>query len=132
MIVSRLPAWPRSRSFRRRVVAPAAALLVACGLSACGSAARSASAVGETCQQVGAVLSDGPDPSADPVGYAEAQIRPLRAIETSDAPLERAIARLASAYQTYWRADGAGASAKRAVATAATALDAYCPGVAAA
>jgi hypothetical protein len=107
-------------------------VLVACGLGACGSATSSAGAVGATCRQVGAALSDGPDPSIDPVGYAEAQIRPLRAIETSDAPLERTIARLASAYQTYWRADGVGASARRAVAAAAAALDAFCPGAAAA
>ncbi len=36
----------------------------------------------QTCKQVEAVLSDGPDPEADPVGYAQAQILPLREIHT--------------------------------------------------
>ena len=37
------------------------------------------------------MLSNGPDPDADPVGYAQAQILPLREIDTSDANLHQAI-----------------------------------------
>jgi hypothetical protein len=113
-----------------RVVAAGAALALTCGLSACGSSPRPTATVGEVCQQVGAVLSDGPDPSADPVGYAEAQIRPLRAIRTSDGALQQAIDHLASAYQVFYRADGIGHSARHGVTAAATAIDGYCPGVA--
>ena len=42
------------------------------------------------------MLSDGPDPDSDPVGYAEAQILPLGQIHTSDAQLRTAIGKLAS------------------------------------
>ena len=49
------------------------------------------STVKTTCQQVSAVLSDGPDPGADPVGYAFAQVLPLRELHTSDSSLQTAI-----------------------------------------
>ena len=61
--------------------ATTATLLTACGSS---GPAQSSAAVKSACQQVSAVLSDGPDPDADPVGYAEAQIQPLHQIHTSD------------------------------------------------
>jgi hypothetical protein len=48
---------------------------------------------------VSAVLSDGPDPTADPVGYAEAQIVPLRAVRTDDVSLRQVLGQLADAYQ---------------------------------
>ena len=47
------------------------------------------------------VLADGPDPGADPVGYAEAQVVPLRQLTISDATLHRAVLTLASAYETF-------------------------------
>ena len=48
-------------------------------LCSCGSSVHSvAAATQDTCQRVSAVLSNGPDPDADPVGYAEAQVLPLR------------------------------------------------------
>ena len=43
----------------------------------------------QACEQVGDVLADGPDPDADPVGHAEAQILPLRQIHIPDATLGR-------------------------------------------
>lgn len=101
-----------------------------------GLGARSSSASPTTaavpkqvCQAIAAVLSDGPDPGADPVGYAEAQILPLREIHTSDKLLRVAIERLASAYQTFYGANGVGKSAQRAVAAASKTVEGYCPGV---
>jgi hypothetical protein len=100
-------------------------------LSACGPAASSSAsaAVKSGCQQVSAVLSDGPDPGTDPVGYAEAQIRPLRQIHTGDKSLRAAADRLSSAYQRFFDSNGAG-SAGQAVHRASHDLDAICPGAA--
>jgi hypothetical protein len=114
----------------------AVAVVATVGLTACSSAtsststARTASAVGTvsaTCQRVGAVLSDGPDPGADPVGYAEAQIDPLRLISTSDGTLRAAIGKLADAYQQYFASNG-NKSAKEAVSVASNAINKICPG----
>lgn len=107
------------------------ALLVVLVVAGCGSSSSpQASATAGVCSEVAAVLSDGPDPGADPVGYAEAQILPLRRIHTSDHPLGQAIDRLASAYAAFYRADGRGAGVKRAVVAAERVVDAECPGVA--
>jgi hypothetical protein len=78
---------------------------------------------------VSAVLGNGPDPGADPVGYAEAQILPLRQIKTSDKDLKRAIDDLASAYQQFFRTNG-GSAATHAVSRAAANVNAICPGAA--
>jgi hypothetical protein len=111
-------------------VALSAGLVTACGTS--GSAAPASSpSVHQTCRAVTAVLTDGPDPDADPVGYALAQVGPLRQIKpTSDQRLQTAIDQLASAYQRFYAADGVGASVKRAVTRASDRLDALCPGAA--
>ena len=72
-------------------------------LSACGSspsATNHAKVVKTACLKVAADLSDGPDPSADPVGYAEAQIRPLSQIKVHDAVLQNAIHYLDVEYKT--------------------------------
>ena len=80
----------------------ALAALVALAVTACGSlsappSSRSSSAAlagtpkQQYCVAVGDVLSDGPDSGADPVGYAQAQILPLRQLKIADAPL-RALA----------------------------------------
>lgn len=115
----------------------AMALLLAALLAACGSSALSTPSlvfsraeVKQACQQVEAVLSDGPDSEADPVGYAQAQILPLRQIRTSDAKLRQAIDTLASAYAAFSSSHGAG-QAKSAVTSASKAIDVICPGVAA-
>ena len=77
------------------------------------------------------MLSDGPDPGADPVGYAFAQIRPLRAITVStDRPLQDAIDGLALAYQRFYDDDGVGSAAKKAVSVAVARLNSRCPGTA--
>jgi hypothetical protein len=111
------------------------ALLSACSSSppSSGSAAAgtaSTAAVNATCAQVSAVLSDGPDPDSDPVGYAEAQVLPLGQIHTSDAQLRAAIGKLASAYRTFFDSNGNSASAKLAVAAASKRINSFCPGAA--
>jgi hypothetical protein len=96
------------------------------------TAARQASraALRSACRQVSAVLSDGPDPDADAVGYAEAQILPLGQIRTADAPLRAAIGRLALAYREFFASNGTSGAAKLAVAAASTQVNALCPGAA--
>jgi hypothetical protein len=113
----------------------AVAALAALGLTGCGSATSAsqttahanATAVTATCQQVSAVLSDGPDPDADPVGYAEAQVNPLRKVQTQDAALRDAIGKLADAYQGFFTSGGTD-SAKEAVSVASNAISKICPG----
>jgi hypothetical protein len=90
----------------------------------------SAAALRSACSQVSAVLSDGPDPDADPVGYAEAQILPLGQIRTADTPLRAAIGRLAGAYKAFFASNGSSAAAKQAVAAASKQVNAFCPGAA--
>jgi hypothetical protein len=101
-------------------------------LAACSSSSTpkaQTSAVASTCNQVGAVLSDGPDPDADPVGYALAQVDPLRQIRTSDSKLQSDIDDLASAYENFYETNG-GAASKAAVSHASNAVNAICPGAA--
>ncbi len=76
------------------------------------------------------MLSDGPDPSVDPVGYALAQIKPLRALRTSDAALRGDIDGLADALQAFVVAGGRGAQVRTVVNDASRRIDAICPGVA--
>jgi hypothetical protein len=107
-------------------------LLISVLLVACGSSSSTASSaeVKRTCKQVEAVLSDGPEPAADPVGYAQAQILPLRQIRTSDHKLREAIDTLAAAYRAFsaqHRAERAGSAA---ITAAVGRVDAICPGAA--
>jgi hypothetical protein len=116
----------------------AALVLVVLLVCACSSAPRStassttaaAAATANTCEQVGAVLSDGPDPDADPVGYAEAQINPLRGISTSNRALHAAIGGLADADQNFFASKGKSGGAKEAIAVASKKLNSICPGAA--
>jgi hypothetical protein len=103
--------------------------LLAAALAACGSSSTSPSKAGaeRACQQVAAVLSDGPDPGADPVGYAEAQVLPLRQLPVSREPLHEAIDALASAYQHFFSTN-ASRAAKLAVSDAVQRMDVICPG----
>jgi hypothetical protein len=105
-------------------------ILLACGCGSSSGSSSSASMTANTCQQVSAVLSDGPDPGADPVGYAEAQILPLRRIGSANPALRAAIGQLADAYQHFFASDGKSSSAKKAVAMASTKLNSICPGAA--
>jgi hypothetical protein len=123
-------AWLRPPGLLRRAYTVVAVGLLGLVVVACGSSSSvSASAeVRQTCQQVEAVLGDGPEPVADPVGYAQAQVLPLRQIHTSDDQLHQAIDVLASAYATF-SADNGARSAKSAVRVASKMIDAICPGV---
>jgi hypothetical protein len=102
-------------------------------LAAAGSsptAATSTTANEDACQQVSAVLSDGPDPDADPVGYAEAQILPLRQVNASNQALHGVISQLADAYQKFFASNGKNGNAKEDVAVASKKLNSICPGAA--
>jgi hypothetical protein len=115
-----------------------AGLMLALPVSACSSetsrapAASSAvhaqQAVVTACQQVSAVLTNGPDPGTDPVGYAQAQILPLRQVRTSDTALKKAIDSLASAYSGYATTNGASKPATTAANAAITKINKLCPG----
>lgn len=106
--------------------------LIAFALSACGNSpsasSSSPSAKQQGCTAVSDVLSDGPDPDVDPVGYAEAQVLPLAQLKLSDATLSRSVRRLDAAYKAFSVTDGAkGTSAALGVSAAQHALNAICP-----
>jgi hypothetical protein len=108
-----------------------AALALVVLFAACGSsqpALSSAQVKKQTCEQVEAALSDGPDPEADPVGHAQAQILPLREIHTADGALHRAIDTLAVAYRSFSSTNGS-SSAKSAVSAASKTIEHLCPGL---
>jgi hypothetical protein len=118
---------------------PAAALVLAFTLvtilaagcsSGGGSAASAAAATKKACGQVAAVLSDGPDPDADPAGYAEAQILPLRQIRAPGHDLTSAISALDAAYRQVFASNGKNSAATAAVAAASKKVNAICPGAA--
>lgn len=100
-------------------------------LSGCGSTApaHTSAAVKDVCQQVSDALADGPDPGADPVGYAEAQVGPLHQIHTSDQSLQTALDKLQAAYQQFYHSNGTG-DAKQAVSRASHSINTICPGAA--
>jgi hypothetical protein len=129
---------PRRGARRHSWLVATLVLTVSLLVSACGSSAGSgttssnvtppsAASIAAACQRVSAALSDGPDPDADPVGYAEAQVLPLRQITTSDASLRRAIDRLAGAYETFFKDNGT-KTAGAAVTAAGEQVDKICPG----
>jgi hypothetical protein len=107
-------------------------VLVSTVLTACGSsgpAQASAASPQTTCQKVSAVLSDGPDPGVDPLGYALAQVIPLRSIKnSSDAALQQAIDTLDTAYQRYYQSKGHDPAVTRALNRAANRINDLCPG----
>ena len=131
MVTTRYRTCPRGRT---AVLTALAALAIALPVSACSSGTSSSTsgvpvvtAAESACQQVSAVLTDGPDPGADPVGYAEAQILQLRLIHTSDSKIQRAIDGLASAYSGYSSTDGKNKAATAAANTAITTINNLCP-----
>ncbi len=124
----------RHRGFRAAAVAGTcclAALLAACGASGApqGASKSSASALTLECLQVSAVLSDGPGPTVDPIGYAEAQILPLRKVHPEDKALEEAIESLDRAYEEVY-ATSDSAAAKNAENKESRRMNAICPGAA--
>lgn len=105
--------------------------LAACGStgSAGSSSATTSGATTGACREVAAILTDGPDPGADPVGYAEAQVIPLKGVHTSDSQLRRSITALSAAYERFYDSDGS-ATARQALNQAVRRIDATCPGAA--
>jgi hypothetical protein len=115
------------------LTALAVPLLAACSSSP--SPATSTRLLGtakqKQCTSVSDVLSDGPDPGADPVGHAEAQVLPLRQLKLTDPSLSKAVKTLAAAYEAYATSTGsANASAKLKVSKAEASVNAICPGAA--
>lgn len=129
-----LPERPRRRlpggSRTNLAIALAPGLALALALTACGSSSASAAATKKACDQIGAVLSDGPDPDTDPAGYAEAQILPLSQIHAPDQRLRNALRQLDTAYRQMFASNGASADATRAVAAASKQVNRICPGAA--
>lgn len=122
----RSTAWFSGRHRPLRVLAAVSScVVVATTLSGCG-AAGAPSAL-SSCPTITAVLSDGPDPQSDPVGYAEAQVQPLAQLSIADRSLASAVSSLSRAYASYVATKGSSAAAA-AVTTAAAAVDALCPG----
>jgi hypothetical protein len=109
------------------------AALAACSSSSSSPAASSTAVLGSAAQQqcttVSDVLSDGPDPDADPVGYAQAQVLPLRQLKLTDAALQKAVQALASSYQAVSTSTGsAKTAAAQQVSKDEATVNAICPG----
>jgi hypothetical protein len=119
-----------------RASAGTAAAFLALAVAACGSSSSSStsstailgSAIAQDCTLVSDVLSDGPDPGADPAGYAEAQVLPLRQLTIGDAALHSAVLTLATAYQKFSTSTGSTrAAAAVVVAKAEDEVNKICP-----
>jgi hypothetical protein len=109
--------------------------LIALALSACGSSSpassSSLSAKQQGCTAVSDVLADGPDPDVDSVGYAEAQVLPLRQLKLADATLAHVVDQLDAAYKSFSSSNGTkGTSAAMKVSAAEKAVNAICPNAA--
>ena len=126
---------PPSRQALIRTSAGTAAAFLTLAVAACGSASSQTSstvalgtAVQQDCTTISDVLSDGPDPGADPVGYAQAQVLPLRQLTISDATLHSAVLTLAGAYQKFSTSTASTrATAARAVTKAENEVNKICP-----
>jgi hypothetical protein len=123
------------RTSHRSLTLAAIGLLAApLGLAACSSGASSgggaALAPTALCQQLNAVLSDGPDPGADPVGYALSQILPLRAVHSSDHSVIGTVDQLIAADQELVHSNGSDKAAAAAIEKSDHTLNQACPGVA--
>jgi hypothetical protein len=131
------PARPRVRFARKVALAGLSFGLASIAVVACGSSSPASGLLGSRAQQdctaVSDVLADGPDPDADPVGYAQAQILPLQRLKVSDSNLHAAINNLVAAYQQFVAVTGSTASRSAAAARVSAAEDAVnqiCPGAA--
>ena len=119
---------PGTRQLAVAVLVVGVPLLAACGSS--GRTKDSAKAPSSTCAKLNAVLSDGPDPDADPVGYALSQILPLSKIATSDSWVAATIKQLVAADHALVNSKGADHAATAAIKKADHTLNKACPGVA--
>jgi len=111
-------------------LALAVPLIAACGSSASSGSSSQAKAPAAFCQKVLAVLSDGPDPGTDPVGYALSQIGPMEEVHTTDHALATTLSALIAADHALVDSNGSDHAATKAIAKSYDALNAACPGVA--
>ena len=94
---------------------------------ALGAPEQASARLAATCTRIADVLSDGPDPAVDPVGYALAQVLPLREVATTDRVLKKDIDLLAAAFEVVYKTnDKKGTEA--AVDKAGKRIDSICPG----
>jgi hypothetical protein len=134
--VSRIPHHHASPARRALIRASAGTTLafLALTVAACGSASSQTSstvslgsAIQQDCTSVADVLANGPDPGVDPVGYAEAQVMPLRQLTISDATLHYAVLTLASAYETFSTSSSTRTAPAQAVTKAENEVNKICP-----
>ena len=130
---------PARRRAARLLAVLALAAVTAATAAACGSSssttaapASTASALSQDCTAVSDTLADGPDPTADSVGYAQAQILPLKQLTLADAKVKSAVTRLDAAFTAFVAATGSSAQTQAAVqvTSAENAVNALCPGAA--
>jgi hypothetical protein len=122
---------PPVRPAARGAVAAVAAAFLAVAIAGCGSASSSRAAasavlgtqVQQDCTAVSDVLADGPDPGTDAVGYAQAQVLPLRQLKIGDAALRGDVLALAGAYQAF----SAGSGSNATVTKAENSVNSVCP-----
>lgn len=105
-------------------------LLAACSSSPSGGSSSQTQATAPTavCQKLLGVLSDGPDPDADPVGYALSQIAPLGQIHTSDEDLAQRLSDLITADRALVSSDGGDHAATKSITKDDADLNKICPG----
>jgi hypothetical protein len=121
----------RPRSMALASVAVAIPLWAACGAgSPSGAAVNAAHAPTALCQKILGVFSDGPDPDADPVGYALSQILPLGQIHTSDHSVSTTLHSLVKSDRALVKSNGADKAAQSGIKKADKSLNKACPGVA--
>jgi hypothetical protein len=96
---------------------------------ASGGTSHVARAPAALCQTLNGIFSDGPDPDADPVGYALSQIRPLEAIHTADDSVSAALTKLIAADRALVQSNGIDPAARSAIKTADASVNDSCPGV---
>jgi hypothetical protein len=111
-------------------LALAVPLLAACSSSSSAGNSSQTQPSAAVCQKVLGVLSDGPDPDADPVGYALSQIAPLGQIHTSDNALAQKLTDLITADRALVKASGSDHSATKSIAKDDADLNKVCPGAA--
>jgi hypothetical protein len=111
-------------------LALAVPLLAACSSSSSAGISGQTQAPAAVCQKVLGVLSDGPDPDADPVGYALSQIAPLGQIHTSDNDLARRLSDLITADRALVSSNGSDHAATKSIAKDDADLNKVCPGAA--
>jgi hypothetical protein len=115
------------RLVRVKKISLSVAAVFACAfaLSACGTP----TALQVACNKVSAVLADGPNPKADPIGYAEAQMGPLLLVHAPTKALRSALEDLSAAYVQYFTTNGDAAS-KRILSRTTEQLTDVCPSLA--